>query len=222
MSRRVSAQEQDFGDILRNGLNSNRSYVVLKQKSRSPVFLQFRPFIHRLTNSVLYIGGKLSAFPDTSHEKWTSLEGTETRVGVLKAAWKKLPQDRVDDGRVGSNAGFLVAAGGKNGKLFATKFGTTHLIHNLLMGIEEALNIEIDNKDDVKGYLNYYYGGKYEQCFNNPTNVVNLKERQVGKRSELLLGQEFTGLSPALVEFQKQYELDGITGEVVEDDEEAA
>jgi hypothetical protein len=220
VSRRANPQEEDFGEILRNGLNSTRSYVALKQKSRSPVFLQFRPFLHRLTNSVLYIGGKLSAFPDVSHEKWNALDSAETRRDVLANAWKKLPQDRADESRIGSNAGFLVAAGGKDGAAFAKKFSSTHLIHALLEGIEEALKVEIDNKDEVKGYLSYYYTKHLAHAFNSEFNGVKLKDRQVGKRTELLLGQIYVSGGDALLKFQQAFELDGVTE--AEDDADAA
>src|SRR5271166_7025303 len=106
MSKRNPVRE-DFTDLLRDGLSSQKSYVILKHKNRQPVILQFKPFIERLSASVLYIGGKLSAFPDAASPKLAALPGSE-RQELLGKAWKNLPGDRVSAERYGSHAGFYV------------------------------------------------------------------------------------------------------------------
>jgi len=187
VSRKSKMTEDDFGDILRNGLSTTRTYVVLKQKSRSPVFLQFRPFVTRCNSVAVYIGGKLSAFLDSGHEKVKGVYGAE-RIAMLKAAWKKLPQDRVGDVRVGSNAGFYVITGKGDKSNFLSKFDKGHLIAKMLTGIEEELGIEIDNRADVTAYLSWFYAQHLEGLFEGR---AKLPERSVGKKTDLLLGQKY-------------------------------
>lgn len=190
-SRRKSPTKTDFisKGLLRDGLSSSKSYVILKQKSRSPVFLQFKPFIHRIHDKVLYVGGKLSAFPDLDSQKFLNLN-VDDQVNTLKTAWKKLPQDRVGSQRVGSNAGFMVVAGNGDGALFHQKFDKGHMIHKLLEAIEEAMGIEVSNKDEVVAYLSMVYHSMFAQFFHGPVRKI-ANERLVGKKTEILIGQGF-------------------------------
>jgi hypothetical protein len=203
VGRRINPSEEDFGDLLRDGLSTSRTYVVLKEKNRSPVYLCFRPFISRMGMTVVYVGGKLSAFPNTSHEKWANMD-EEEQTEALKAGWKNLPQDRVSSGRVGSNAGFYVAAGGKDLEVFKTKFDKGHLIHVLLDSIEEQLETEVSNRQEVVAYLSGYYREHLEPVFGQG---VSLPPRLVGKKSEILLGQGFLGNEEKLAAFMNQYGL---------------
>jgi hypothetical protein len=187
VSRSKNPKEDDFSNLLRRGLSGNLDYITLKQKSRSPVFLQFKPFVQRINSQVIYIGGKLSAFPDKESQKFLGLE-TGDQVNLLKAAWKKLPQDRVNQSRVGSNAGFHVVAGYADQTLFETRFDKGHMIHKLLEAIEEGLGIEIDNKNEVVGYLSLKYHQQLPHVF--AAGVKKTKDRLVGKKSNCLIGQE--------------------------------
>lgn len=185
MSRRKNPNEEDFSGLLRKGLSGNLNYITFKQKSRSPVFLQFQPFVSRVNPQVIYIGGKLSAFPDKASQKYLGLDGDD-QVQMLKNAWKKLPQDRVSAQRVGSNAGFHVVAGTGDKELLEQKFDKGHLVHKLLEAVEEAMVIEIDNKDEVVAYLSIKFHQQLAHVF---TGSGKVKERLVGKKSTCLIGQ---------------------------------
>jgi hypothetical protein len=182
--------------------------VVLKEKNRSPVYLCFRPFLHRMGQAVIYVGGKLAAFPNTSHEKWASLSAEE-QTEALKAGWKNLPQDRVSSERVGSHAGFYVAAASKDLETFKTKFDKGHLIHALLDSIEEQLETEISNRQEVVAYLSGYYHSHLASVF-APDWGVSLPPRLIGKKSEILLGQDYVGDGEKLDAFVKQYNLEEV------------
>lgn len=199
MSRRKGPGEGDFDGLLRDGLSSQKSYVVLKQKSRSPVFLQFKPFIVRLNPQVLYIGGKLSAFPDMENEKFQGLN-PQDKLNVLTTAWKKLPKDRVSAHRVGSNAGFMVVAGNGDEVLFNQRFDKGHMIHKLLEAIEEAMGIEVSNKPEVVAYLSLTYHKQLGNFFQHSARKT--ADRPVGKKTEILIGEGFVfdqGISQKLL-----------------------
>jgi hypothetical protein len=185
-SRKKVLTESDFNSILRDGLSSYRSYVILRQKNRSPIFLQFKPFAHRINGSVIYIGGKLSAFPDANHEKFSGLSERQQEE-ALRSAWKTLPADRHHARRVGSNAGIYFAAGVGDAEAAKAAFDKNHLINLILKGIEKALDIEISNEADVKAYLNVAYDERLLHVFGDGGNKI--PARMVGKKSGLLVGQ---------------------------------
>lgn len=216
MGRRGNVNYDSFGEILRNGLSSTRSYVVLKQKSRSPVYLCFKPFIERLSDVAVYVGGKLAAFPDTTHEKWNETQDYAARVDLLKSAWKKLPPDRMDDTRVGSNAGVFMVAGYGDFETFDAKLNTMHVVNRILTAIEEELKVEIENADEVKAFLNMAYHKQAPGQFNKGYSGKVLADRTIGKTSEVFFGQKHT-----------YYQNDGLKGflstiGIEEDDEEGA
>lgn len=206
MSKR-SPTPTDFDDILRDGLSSHKSYVVLKQKHRSPIYLQFKPIVQRLSPTVIYVGGKLSAFPDATSERWQGRHSGE-RVEDLKTAFRKLPADRVNSARVGTHAGELVVAPTGQRRTFIEKFNSPsfNLVGKLLSAIEEELKIEIENRAQVRKYLILVYGKALGGFFSSPG--VKVEARLVGKRSELLVGQSHASGGKALAEFQVAHQLD--------------
>jgi len=206
VSRRSNPTESDFQSVLRDGLSSSRSYVLLREKSRSPAYLCFKPFVQRLNDAVIYLGGKLSIFADEENEKWQGLSEPEQQE-LLSKAWRKLPQDRVGGRRIGSNAGFLVAAGGKDQESFLSKFDKGHLIKVLLDSIEEELKVEIDNRDEVTGYLSLFYHQHIPSLFNSWSGSKNLPPRTIGKKSEILIGQSYVNGGSAIGGFMEQYDL---------------
>jgi hypothetical protein len=198
----------DFSSLLRNGLSSHMSYVVLKQKSRSPVYLAFKPILTRINQVALYIGGKLSAFPNGSHEAWSGID-YEGKTEILKKAWKKLPQDRVSESRVGSHAGVFVSAGQADLKKLLAKAELKPMIKKLLDGIEENLGIEIENRLDVTKFLMLTYAEQLEGAFYTEGGS-SLPPRQIGKVSDVAFGQQFSGNygNTALVEFVNDHHLE--------------
>lgn len=215
MSKRKVSIE-DFMDILRDGLSSQKSYVILKQKSRSPIFLQFKPIINRLSQSVLYIGGKLSAFPDTNHEKWQA-RGSEDRVEALQSAWRRLPKDRVGEERVGSHAGIYVVAPTGQLRTFTAKFDSGNLMTKMLSAIESELNVDIENKAEVRNFLKFTYSQQWDALFSQ--GGAKVEARLVGKKSELMLGQKYEGAyeNDALIEFQQHHGVDGVDNIEIEE-----
>lgn len=200
----------DFEDLLRDGLSSTKSYVILKQKHRSPVYLQFKPLIERRSPTIIYVGGKLSAFPDASDSKWQGRDSDE-RTSDLEAAFRKLPHDRVSEERVGSHAGeFIIAPSGQR-RAFITKWNSPNfnVVGKLLSAIEDALKIEIENRAQVRKYLILVYTEALAGLFASEGGV-KVEGRLVGKRSALQLGQEqYQSSSPAFAAFRSAYELDG-------------
>ena len=202
---KTGVSQEHFVELLRDGLTSVESYVILKQKSRSPVYLAYKPQIHRLTVSIIYVGGKLSAFPENGHNKWDGLE-YDDRVNALKAAFRKLPQDRINSDRVGSNAGAYVAAGAGDKRKFLAKFDSTHFVATLLKGIEERLAIDIENRDEVRDFLKLRYAQLAEE-WGFDDSGKKLPERIVGKKTEILFGMEYTSGSEVMQEFAVEYSL---------------
>ena len=198
----------DFDDILRDGLSSIKSYVVLKQKYRSPIFLQFKPQVSRFSPTVIYIGGKLSVFPDKGDSKWQG-RASDERVNDLRTSFKKIPADRVSGERVGTHAGEFVIAPTGQRRAFLEKFNSPsfNLVGKLLSAIEDDLKIEIENRAEVRKYLILVYGKTLDGFFSSPGTKVDA--RLVGKRSELLLGQSYSH-GKGLNEFQVKYGLDGV------------
>lgn len=197
---------QDFSKLLRDGLSSHKSYVVLKQKNRSPVYLAFKPFVTRVNALVIYIGGKLSAFPNATHEAWAGIE-YQGKLEILKKAFKSLPNDRVSDARVGSHAGVFVSAGAQDFKKLMTKVELKKVIKTLLDSIEKKLGIEIENRTDVTKYLTLTFGQSMEHSFG--VYGTTLPTRQIGKISAAQFGQSkaHSHGNEALGDFINEYHL---------------
>jgi hypothetical protein len=190
----------DFDSLLRNGLSSVKSYIVLKQKSRSPVYLAFKPILTRISQVALYIGGKLSAFPKNG-------VGPDS-VEILKKAWKNLPQDRVSEVRVGSHAGVFLSAGAGDLKKLLAKAELKPMIKKLLDGIEEQLEIEIENRLDVTKFLMMTYAEQLASAFYE--NGSSLPPRQIAKLSDVAFGQTASyasGDNSLLAEFVNDHHL---------------
>lgn len=200
---RNSTSSKGYESLLRNGLSSHRSYVVLREKTRSPAYLCFKPFLKRMSNTVVYVGGKLSIFPDTSHEAWSQLNDEE-KQNLLIASWKALPQDRVAYCRIGSNAGFYVAAGKVDGEAFKSKFTKGHVVTALLDGIEEAMKTKIANRSAVSEFLKSRYEEQMSYVFSE-VNGKPMPPRVVGKKSNLVIGQKFSLYgNPKVEEFMQK------------------
>lgn len=199
-------KQTDFSSLLRDGLSSYKSYVVLKQKNRSPIYLAFKPFVNRLGQTAIYIGGKLSAFPNKGHEAWSGID-YEGKLEILKKAFKTLPQDRVGEERIGSNAGIFVSAANGNQKQFEDKIEMKKLVKALLDGIEKELDIEIENRADVAKFLTLAFPKHASNSFYLGGQV--LPTRQVGKVSEVQFGQAKSGGygNQALSDFVNEHHL---------------
>lgn len=205
-SRRLNPSEDDFGELLRDGLSSSKSYVVLKEKNRSPVYLCFKPFIRRLRPQVLYIGGKLSAFIDASIAGEMNSEELEEK---LNGVWRKLPRDRTNGRRIGSNAGFLIACGTGETQMakFLQKFEKAHVVHALLDGIEAKLGVEIANRNEVVAYLAMVYRNHLPGYGEYYGQGGRLTDRQIGKKTEVLIGQTYVSGGDELEKFIEAYSL---------------
>lgn len=201
---------QDFTPLLRDGLSSHKSYVVLKQKHRSPVYLAFKPFVARMSSLVVYIGGKLSAFPNASHEAWANI-AYDGKTEVLRKAFKSLPNDRVSGERVGSHAGIYVSAGAKDLKKLLTKVEVKKVVKGLLDSIQKKLDIEIENRTDVTKFLTLTFTQQMAQSAFNDGYGQSLPTRQIGKTSQVLFGQNMVGGSgTALGEFVNEFHLKAV------------
>jgi hypothetical protein len=207
MARRAGAKEEDFESILRDGLSSSRTYGVLKTKHRSGIELRFKPFAYRLNDSVIYIGGKIAAFPDMSHEKWQNIgEGSESASQILIGAWQKLPRDRVSSSRVGSHVGCYVAVGHGDKEILLPKLEKGHFVAHLLQAISTGLEVEIEATEDVHAFCAYRYNQDLQGGFF--AEGKKLPPRIVGKRSEVLFGQSFLSNGhPEMQEFMTKYSL---------------
>jgi hypothetical protein len=198
----VQTQESDFSELLRDGLSSSKSYVVLKQKNRSPIYLAFKPYISRLTPKVIYVGGKLSAFQDKTQAVWDTLPYEEQQELLVKS-FPKLPKDRVNPHRVGSNAGIFVAIGDANEEV-ANKIVFKNIVKALLDGIEAELSIEIENRIDVTKFLISRYTQDFPSVFESGEGVV--ASRNIGRKSGVVFGQWYWN-APQRQEFEDKYNL---------------
>lgn len=197
----------DFDSLLRDGLTSSKSYVVLKQKSRSPVYLAFKPIISRINQSVFYIGGKLSAFPNGNHEAWSGID-YQGKLEILKKAFKALPSDRVSEKRIGSHVGVFISGGQRDFKKLMTKLEVKKVIKTILDGIQKKLDIEIENRTDVAKFLNLTFEDQLKFAFHESYGA-SLPTRQLGKVSEVQFGQSkaYGYSNPSLQEFIDEFHL---------------
>ena len=207
MSSRKKITEAEYEELLRDGLSSHRSYIVLKQKARSPVYLCFKPVVQRMNAGVVYFGGKLSAFPDKEHEKWNELTYHEQEA-LLCNAFPKLPKDRRNRFRCGSHAGFYIAAASGDGDKFWTKFDKGHVVQKLLDEIESTLRVTISNRAEVAAFLTHYYVTYAGSEHVTETGPYTLRDRQIGKRSKFLLGQAYLYTIQELVKFCESIDLE--------------
>ncbi len=54
-----SGFDEQFGDIMLNGLDSKGTYIILRQNKRRGINIGIRPFITRVNPNVVLLGGKL-------------------------------------------------------------------------------------------------------------------------------------------------------------------
>lgn len=198
----------DFSKLLRDGLSSVKSYVVLKQKNRSPVYLAFKPLVNRINTTTVYVGGKLSAFPNDQHEGWSGIDA-ESKLNILKKAFKALPQDRVGEARIGSHAGVFISGAHGDLKTLGTKIETKKVVKTILDGIEKELDIKIENRVDVTKYLVMQFSQYLPGVFSPYHADVKMAPRQIGKVSAVQFGQSKASSygNPAVEQFVQKHHL---------------
>ena len=199
VSRRTNPSERDFKDMLRDGLSSSKSYIVLKEKTRTPVVLQFKPYVQEVAVSTIYVGGKLSAFIDSEHAENLNSEELDTK---LNASWKKLPRDRVGGRRIGSNAGLYMLVSSEENQIpvLMKRLDKSLFVTAILEGIEQSLGFEITNRSEVMAYLT----GRYHDMIVKEvggSNFAGLTPRQLGKISPFVFGYDAYNEGVVLKEF---------------------
>jgi hypothetical protein len=197
--------DSNFNELLRDGLSSAKSYVVLKQKNRSPIYLAFKPFVYRLHPYAFYLGGKLSAFPDFTNEEM--MQGNADERQKLLAKSFNIASDRSHDRRVGSNAGIYIAAGTGDSEATIDKVVTKTVVKTILDGIEEKVGVEIENKIDVSKYLIQKYNEFIPTAFGYGS-TAKIPHRIVGKKSELIFGMAAVTGGQAFHDFLSKHGLD--------------
>jgi hypothetical protein len=86
-----------------------------------------------------------------------------------------------------------------------TKFNDGHFgfVTKLLNSISEELDVEIENRSQVRNFLKFHWGEELESFFE--TGGTKTAARLIGKKSELLLGQQYAGTSDASEAFEAKY-----------------
>lgn len=143
--------------LLVDGLSSTNSYVALVHKSRVPVLLQFKPFIERVDQNVLSIGGKLSAFFDANKSDKIEGLGYDEREQKLAKAFAGLQARKRSYKRVGTLIGLSTLAGVNQLRAYRAAFKDSGVVAKLLTFIESNYGVEIENKRKVKEALEDMY-----------------------------------------------------------------
>ena len=194
---------EKYGELLRDGLSSTGSYVILHKKSnRTPFYLCLKPRTYYARNGVLMIGGKLSVFWDP--EKGLDVSD-EDRVEKMTKAYPKLPHDRVSARRVGSNIGVFISATPAYADKVVDEFIEESTVSELLDEAQKLLDFETTDRRKVVNALKAIFTEKITKRTDNSSFEVDIQKRKVGKMSDVIFGQgNLEPWSAASAEFAKK------------------
>lgn len=128
---------------VQDGLSTTSSYVILARNGRMGVHLALRPFVQRLNEHVVLLGGRLRIAFDfvargevVRQAKFASFDEDEV-AKILKEEFPGFKWETKSTKRLSTTVGIMIAAGQGDGDDFKEQWDDTDFISPLLVEIGE-------------------------------------------------------------------------------------
>ena len=184
--------QEAYGDMLLDGLSSNGTYIPLRTNKRLGINVSIRPYVLRVTDTIVLFGGKLRVgytIEDGKYAK-TKIEAinSKARVEQLKNFCKGFSWQKIDDRRMSTMVGFGVAGGDFDGASARVSVEEDGLAAKLIKDLESKYSQYNDDASftsvrKVASALNDAWMLQSQAVY---SDAVNLPPSVVGQQTGLL------------------------------------